>query len=208
MRMYKALLTGLILFYSISGFCQSNKIEDFSVVNRQVTINEDGSIHLNEVDGAGLAWINKAKFTKGSIEFDVKGNDKLQGSFVGIAFHGLNDSTYECVYFRPFNFLADDAVRKSHGVQYIALPEFDWPLLREKYPNKYELAVVPAPDPNSWFHVRITVAPDVINVYVNNSRQPMLAVKPLTKTGGNKIGYWVGYGSPGDWKNLKITESK
>ncbi|MDB5127403.1 family 16 glycoside hydrolase, partial [Mucilaginibacter sp.] len=177
-------------------------------VNRQLSFGGDGSLHLNDVDNVGIAWINNMQFKNGTIEFDVKGNDKPQGSFVGIAYHGLNDTTYECVYFRPFNFLAADPVRKSHGVQYIAVPKYDWPLLREKYPNKYEQAVLPAPDPNAWFHVRITVTPKKVSVYVNGVQKAMLEVEPLVNTGGTKIGYWVGNGSPGDWKTLKITESK
>ncbi len=53
---------------------------------------------------AGIAWINDIRFSDGIIEFDVKGKNVLQQSFVGFAFHGSNDSTYDAVYFRPFNF--------------------------------------------------------------------------------------------------------
>lgn len=181
---------------------------DFAVFNRQLSFGTDGSLHLNGLDNAGIAWMKNKQFKSGTIEFDVKGNDQMQGSFLGLAFHGLNDTTYEAIYFRPFNFLSADAVRKSHGVQYIAVPDYDWPLLRAKYPNKYEQAVTPAPDPNAWFHVRITVASKKISIYVNGEQKAALEVEPLTNTGGTKIGYWVGNGSPGDWRNLKITDTK
>jgi hypothetical protein len=210
MKIHKALFLAVACLCGINCFGQQApaKAGDFTVVNRTLSIGSNGSLHLNDVDNAGVAWLNNTRFKNGTIEFDVKGNDKPQGSFVGIAFHGLKDTTYECVYFRPFNFLSADPVRKSHGVQYIAVPKYDWPLLREQYPNKYEQAVVPAPDPNAWFHVRITVTPKKVSVYVNGVQKAMLEVGPLTNTGGTKIGYWVGNGSPGDWKNLKITDAK
>lgn len=210
MKIYKTLFFLIACLGTINCFGQQAKPKaaSLTVVNRQVSFGKDGAVHLNGLDNAGIAWLNNTQFKSGVIEFDVKGNDKLQGSFVGIAFHGLNDTTYESIYFRPFNFLAADAVKKSHGVQYIAVPKYDWPLLREKYPNKYEQAVVPAPNPNAWFHVRIKVGPKKIRVYVNNGQTAVLEVVPLTNTGGTKIGYWVGNGSPGDWKNLKITDVK
>jgi hypothetical protein len=208
MKIYKALFLLIACLCTINCFGQlaRPKEADFTVVNRQLSFGTDGSIHLNGVDNAGLAWINNRQFTSGTIEFDVKGNDQPQGSFVGIAYHGLNDTTYECIYFRPFNFLAADAIKKSHGVQYIAVPKYDWPLLREKSPNKYEQAVAPAPNPNAWFHVQIIVTPKKVSVYVNGLQKAALEVEPLTNTGGTKIGYWVGNGSPGDWKNLKIRD--
>jgi len=209
MKLYKALLFAACMctVHCYGQLALPNEA-DFIVFNRQLSFGADGSIHLNGVDNEGIAWIKNKQFKNGTIEFDVKGNDKMQGSFVGVAFHGVNDKTYEAVYFRPFNFLSADAVRKSHGVQYLAVPDYDWPLLREKYPNKYEQAVIPAPDPNGWFHVRIKVSPEKIRVYVNNGQTAVLEVVPLTNTGGTKIGYWVGNGSPGDWKNLKITNTK
>lgn len=182
--------------------------EKFKVVNRMISLDKkSGTIHLNEAEGAGIAWINHKEFIEGTIEFDVKGKDKIQGSFVGIAFHGLNDSTYESIYFRPFNFRASDPDRKSHAVQYIANPGYDWPKLRAEFPNKYEQPISPAPDPNQWFHVKITVSGELICVYVNSGKQPVLKVKSLTHTHGKMIGYWLGNGSGGDWKNLKIINS-
>jgi len=97
--------------------------ESYVVVNR--TISGDagtGSIHLNEGEGSGIAWIKGQSFNEGVIELDIQGKDAFQRSFVGIAFHGSNDTTYEAVYFRPFNFRSTDPVRKSHAVQYIASP--------------------------------------------------------------------------------------
>src|ERR1700720_2159899 len=92
--------------------CSSQQKEDsqelqkkYKVVNRIIspgTITR--SVHLNEAENLGIAWIAGQEFTYGVIELDVKGKDAFQQSFVGVAFHGLNDTTYEAVYFRPFNF--------------------------------------------------------------------------------------------------------
>lgn len=68
-----------------------------------------------------------------------------------IAFHGVNDTAYESVYFRPFNFQVEDTVRKKHAVQYISLPKFDWEYLRETYPDKYEHSLLKVVDPPNGF---------------------------------------------------------
>lgn len=186
-------------------------IEKLKTFNRTVSIEkENGSIivKVNEADGPGIAWISGEQFTEGDIEVDIKGRSLFQQSFVGIAFHGVNDTTYEAVYFRPFNFNAADAARKLHAVQYMAVPQFDWPKLRADFPNQYEKPVSPAPDPDKWFHVRLQVREDMINVFVNGNAMPSLAVKPLVKLSGKLIGYWAGNGSDGSWKNLKITSLK
>jgi len=56
----------------------------------------------------------------------VRGKDLFQQSFVGLAFHGKDDNTYEAVYLRPFNVRSDDPVRRDHAVQYMSVPDFDW----------------------------------------------------------------------------------
>jgi hypothetical protein len=176
----------------------------YKIINRTLSAGSDPeSIHLTEVPGVGIAWIKGREFSQGSIEFDVKGKDQLQHSFVGIAFHGLNDTTYEAVYFRPFNFRSTDPVRKGHAVQYIALPKYDWPRLRNDFPEKYEKPLPEAPDPNQWFHVRLVVESKKISVFVNNSRLAVLKVEPLAASNGKMIGLWAGNNSGGDWKNLR-----
>ncbi|PYF74311.1 hypothetical protein [Pedobacter nutrimenti] len=206
------LFKGSILLLLITGIASpkiilaQNSTQAYRVVNRSMHLDKKSdALHLNEVEGAGIAWIKNKTFTNGTIEFDVKGKDTLQSSFVGIAFNGLNDTTYQCIYFRPFNFLAADPVRKSHAVQYIAMPRHDWPTLRDNFPNQYEQPISTPPNPNEWFHVKIQVSEKQISVYVNGNKDAALTLKPLVNTWGKMIGYWAGNGSGGDWKNLKIT---
>lgn len=207
-----------LLFIALAGSCLSvqtlhaqqpskavvklNKPE-VTIVNRAYVADDKG-MHLDARDGAGIAWLNKIAFTTGEIELDIQGKDVFQQSFVGIAFHGVNDSTYESVYFRPFNFKAADSVRRVHAVQYIAMPLYDWPTLRSEHPGKYEKPLEPAPDPNAWFHVRLAITEDRIKIYVNGSQLSALEVAPLTKEKGKKIGLWAGNGSAGSWRNLTI----
>ena len=195
----------LIFAQTISVKAQQG-LRSYHVVNRSMELIKDsGIVRLNATEGVGIAWIKGEQFKEGIIEFDIKGKDAFQDSFVGIAFHGLNDTTYESIYFRPFNFRATDPVRKAHAVQYIANPAYDWPKLREEFPNQYERPVSPDIDPNDWFHVKISVVKDRITVYIANTRQPVLSVRSLLRRNGWKIGLWAGNGSDGSWKNLKLT---
>jgi hypothetical protein len=205
----KNVILAILLFSIASCSAQTNENlqKKYTVFNRTISAGaEPGSVHLNEGEGEGHAWLNHAKFTSGTIEVDIKGKDKPQDSFVGIAFHGLNESTFEAVYFRPFNFRSADPIRKLHAVQYIAPPKYGWDNLRNDFPGKYEQPISPAPDPNEWIHARIVIDSKNIKVYVNGSATPSLVVEPLVHTDGTMIGLWTD--SDGDWKNLNIAPAK
>jgi hypothetical protein len=185
-------LTSLV-FINLNGMAQ-----ELQAVNRIAT--GDAVIHLNEAPGAGVAWIKGSDFGNGTIEFDVKGKNVLQRSFVGIAFHGVNDSTYDAVYFRPFNFQVPEKGRRAHSVQYISLPNHEWFQLRDEFPGKYENEIDPTTDPNAWFHVKIVINFPEVSTFINGKR--CLSVTQLSKQKSGMVGYWVGNGSAGDWKNL------
>src|SRR5579863_922093 len=196
----KKMAVVLVSMISLSAIAQ----QEYTVSNRMLSSGkEKTSVHLNAAPGDGVAWINNRDLINGSIEVEIRGKDSFQTSFVGIAFHGTDDSTYEAIYFRPFNFRSTDPVRKSHAVQYVSNPGFDWPVLRSQFPNKYEQPLLPAPDPGDWFHVRIVLKDKKIMVFVNQNQTPCLVVESLQTNPGKKMGYWVGNNSPGDWKNLK-----
>jgi hypothetical protein len=217
-RRSPALLLPALLFCMVCR-AQNNKpitfdlqamLADHSLqpVNRTASPITEGAsikgIHLNEVDGQGIAWLGKTEFSNGVIEFDVRGKDELQHSFVGIAFHGINDSTFDAVYLRPFNFRATDPQRKIHMVQYISMPAHDWNFLRTNFPGKYEKPITPAPDPGAWVHVRIVVAGKKIGVYIDHSNTSSLEVEQLENLGKGKIGLWAGHTSGGDWANITV----
>ena len=179
--------------------------------NRAATLFVDGEkkgVRLSEMPGDGAAWLEGVEFEKGSIEFDVRGKDVFQRSFVGIAFHALDDKTYDAVYFRPFNFRNPDPERRSHAVQYISHPSHTWQRLRTENPGQYEKPVEPAPDPNGWFHARIDIAGSEVRVYVNGAAAPALVVKQLSSRGRGKLGLWCGNTSGGDFAKLKIISAE
>jgi len=179
-----------------------------SLHNRKITsivASEYNGISFNEAANYGLAWIPGTKFNTGSIEFDVKGNATPQGSFVGLAFQGLNNKIFDAVYFRPFNFLSPDSLKKAHSVQYISLPKYDWEILRDSFPGKYEHAANPSPDPEKWFHILVVLTETEVKVYVNGNSEPSLSVKKLSKHKEGMIGFFVGNNSGGEFANLTFS---
>ena len=43
----------------------------------------------------GVAYLQGIEFSNGTIELDVRGKDVQQQSFVGVAFHGVDGTTYD-----------------------------------------------------------------------------------------------------------------
>lgn len=145
------------------------------------------------------------KFTDGVIEFDALGqSNPPQSNFLGVAFRVVDDTTHDAVYFRPFNFRAEDPVRKSHAVQYISHPKYHWFDLRKDKPDQYEKPIVPAPDGDTWFHAKIVIQKSKVSVYVNDAKEPSLVVEELSNRKGGGVGLWVGPGQGGYLSNLKV----
>jgi hypothetical protein len=185
--------------------------EDWQIVNRTVTVHrENGAAvaRFDERQTEGVAFMRGSSFAAGTIECDFRGQNVFQRSFVGIAFHGLNDSTYDAVYFRPFNFAAEDSARRSHAVQYISHPFNTWSRLRKELPGRYEQPVSPVPDPDKWFHARIVLKEGTVSVFVDRTQSPCLVVKQLSSRKGGWVGFFLGGGAGGEFKNLEITAAR
>lgn len=172
-----------------------------------VAIEKDGApgarLLGNAARDTGFARLEGFDFADGVIEFDVRGKNVLQGSFPGFAFHGLDDTTYDAVYFRPFNFRSGDPVRRTHAVQYVSHPTFTWEKLRKERNGRYEKSVAPVPDPEGWFHVRVVVAWPQVSVFVDDAAEPSLVVEQLSDRKHGWLGFWTDV-SDGDFANLKI----
>lgn len=205
----------LAAFLPSIAFCQKQSpdlqvSQKWTVTNRTaqpVTEGQRKGIQLNEVPGDGLMILKGADMADGAIELDIKGSDKFQQSFVGIAFHIQDRNTYDAIYFRPFNFKSNDPVRRTHAVQYISMPDNDWQKLRTQFPGKYEKAVNPVPNADEWFHVKIQIKGGHITVYVNNAAKPSLEVERLSSSTHGGLGLWVGNNSAGSFANLTFTKA-
>jgi hypothetical protein len=175
---------------------------------KYIEVNGKKGIRIEEGEGNSVMILNDIIFTSGTVEFDCKGRNVIGKSFLGIAFHIQNDSTYDAIYFRPFNFSNPDTIRRWRAVQYISVPTYEWDKLREQSPGKYENKVNPVPNADEWFHCKIIVKDRLISVFVNNSPKPSLVVTKLTNTSKGKIGLWVENGSDGSFANLEIRADK
>ncbi len=181
------------------------------VVNREGTkIPERNGVRLSAKSGNGVAWVEGSDFRSGTIEVDIRGREDMQQSFVGVAFHRKDGwwwerEAYEAVYLRPFNFRAEDPIRKQHAVQYITLPAFDFDRLRKDAPEEFENPVDPSLVPTDWVKLRVVVEGSKVQVYVGPVRQVTLEVRKLGQLDGGQVGLWVGNVSGGDFANLVIT---
>lgn len=178
------------------------------VYNRTVShLYDEGykGIRLSKERGEGIAWLKGVEFSDGIIEFDVRGEDVKQSRFVGIAFHGANDSTFDAVYLRPFRFHETADSLRSHSMQYISLPEHTWRVLRRDSPGVYEHAIDPTPDPNGWVHVRVVVKGETVSTFINGAKEPSLMVKKVTRLHSGRVGFYVADTSGGDFANIRIS---
>ncbi len=219
MKNFHFIMTGFLILTSLSSFSQSVTVLDLhalvhnngiEVFNREFSLFTEESrigIRLSKAEGEGVAWLKGIQFSNGIIEFDVRGEDVKQHSFVGIAFHGVDNNTFDAVYLRPFNYKAPDELSRSHGIQYISLPIFTWRILRANFPDKYERAVQPAPDPNSWVRFRIVITDTTFSTYINGNKEPSLVVEKLTKIKTGNLGFYVADTSGGDFANITITKT-
>jgi hypothetical protein len=179
-------------------------------VNRDVTTlpGSPKGVHVTEKEGPGVVWIEGSDFAQGTIEVEVRGRDVAQRSFVGVAFHRGDDNTYDAVYLRPFNFRVDDPVRRQNAVQYMAVPEYDWPRLRKEFPHEFEHPVDPSVAPTGWVPLRVVVTGRTVQVYVGAAKAPALEVRKLGSHDRGLIGLWVGNNSDGDFANLRVMPMK
>jgi hypothetical protein len=180
------------------------------VVNRDVTALPEraGAVTVAERPGNGVIWIEGSEFTHGSIEIDVRGRDVPQQSFVGIAFHRRDDNVYDAVYLRPFNFRSADLARRQNAVQYIAVPDYDWPRLRKEFPGEFENPVGASVEPTGWVPLRVVVKDRTVQVFVGTVTSPTLEVRKLGEHDRGMIGLWTGNNSDGAFANLRVTPAK
>jgi hypothetical protein len=190
--------------YNLGELARANKIDVFNRRLDPMKTDSPEAVFLDAAPDDGLAWITGVEFSEGTIELEIRGKDEPGRSFVGIALHGKDKRVFDAVYLRPFNFQAAEQERRSHAIQYISMPEHDWSNLRSNHPGKYEFAITPAPAPDSWVKLKLAIRGKNVAAFVNGSDMPALKVELLNDRLKGKVGLWIGNGSDGWFRNLKV----
>ena len=211
--MKKQILILVTIILTISLIVCSSQIiifekDNLNVINRDIVSinNSNNTLSLNREKGDGIAIIKDLSFNKGIIELELKGENNPQKSFVGIAFNIQNDSTYEAVYFRPFNFKSDKKIRRKHSVQYIYHPKYTWRFLRANKEGQYESEYPRQPSPEDWFGVQIRIDDKKVHVYDKETNTELLEIERLSPQVSDRIGLWTGFNSKGEFRNLKVVK--
>ena len=208
--LFAALLMPTLAFaadHNLGELAKANRIEVFNRKLDQTKADSPQAVFLNAAPNDGLAWITGVELSEGTIELEIKGKNEQGRSFVGIAFHGQDNRVFDAVYLRPFNFQAAEPERRSHSIQYVSMPGHDWSELRKSHPGKYEFAITPAPDPDSWVKLKLVVKSKKVAAFVNGADAPALTVELLNDRLKGKVGLWVGNGSDGWFRNLKVVRA-
>jgi len=161
--------------------------------------------------GDAIAIVKNATFGNGTIEVDVagapaKGAAESARGFIGIVFRMQGDgSHHELIYIRPTNGRATDQLRRNHTTQYVSAPDWPWERLRKETPGVYESYT--DVQTGEWTHLRIVVQGTNASLYVGQATQPCLLVHDL-KLGDTQggIGLWIGPGTEGYFRDLKISK--
>ncbi|WP_276481085.1 alpha/beta fold hydrolase [Paraflavitalea pollutisoli] len=210
-KILRSFALSLLASLSVSIVAAQGKIQKlplgdptaWQIYNRELQTTTKDSVALQAGPGDGM-YIWKNACQPSAIEFDVRGDNFMNQSFVGFAFNIQDNKQYEVIYLRPFNFFNPDTVRRWRAVQYVYMPDHPWEKLRAETPGKYENRIVQPPNPDKWFHVKITIQHPVIKVYVNRKAEPSLVVNSLAPNTPGKIGLWVGNMARGSFSNVVV----
>jgi hypothetical protein len=166
----------------------------------------------NDTEKDGFALLRGTDFQDGTIEGDIAlkittpPGVRMPG-FVGIAFRARPDaSRFELFYLRPGNSRSDDQEMRNHSVQYVSEPDFDWYVLRQRWPWVYEAYAELQTE--TWTKVKLKVKGRSAKLYLNGSEQPSLAVDGLKGEdlrGG--VALWGYSGEEAYFSNVRITNS-
>jgi hypothetical protein len=88
------------------------------------------------------------------------------------------------------------------------LPTYDWPRLRQEFPEQFEGAVDQSISPTDWMALKVVVQGGKVQAFAGPSSTPVLDVRKLGDLGRGKVGLWTGNNSDGDFANLRITPAR
>ena len=204
-----------LILYSQKTFAQKTEsINLFDLQNKDIRVINREAVYVDTLDKkylslsrdkeVGLIWLPVEEFQNGTIEIIMRGNNEFQRSFIGIAFHGTNDSTFDAVYCRPFNFFAEDSIRRTRSIQYISHPTYTWEKLRTEQNGVFEKEIINPPDPDDWFKMTLVIDDKIIKAFINSNETPSLIVEKLDDRSSGKLGIFVADNSGGDFDKIEI----
>lgn len=127
--------------------------------------------------------------------------------FIGVYFRArADDSAWESIYLRPNAGRSDHQLVRNHTVQYFAYPGFKFAALRKEAGGLYETYADIGLD--EWITMRIHVAGQKAELYLNDAKYPSFIVNRLKGTSRQgTIGLYVDIGTEGYFKDFKIIHS-
>ena len=166
---------------------------------------------IEAFDEPTYARLVGTNFKNGTIEVKVLSRllpdaPEFARGFLGIAFRiDENNERFESLYIRPTNGRNENQLRRNRSTQYFSFPDYKFDRFRAESPGEYESYA--DMDLDEWIDLKVKVGGEHAELYVNNSKYPVLVVNDL-KHGPDKkgaIGLWVEEGTEGFFKDLKIS---
>lgn len=196
--------TNVKLFTPVNSFIKNVDFDGTKVLR----VTKDPRVEA--VDENTYARLVNSEFKDGIIEVKVLSRllqdapDFARG-FIGVTFRiDENDSNFEGIYIRPTNGRNENQIRRNRSTQYFSYPDYKFDRFRAECPEKYESYADMGLD--EWISYKIEVKGEHADLYINDSKYPVLVVNDL-KHGADKkggIGLWVDIGTEGFFKDLKI----
>ena len=195
------------------------KAENFIAVNSFVSnLGFDGTEVLRVIkdpkikafDEPTYARVIGKTFKNGTIEMKVMSRllpdaPEFARGFLGIAFRIAEyNEQFESLYIRPTNGRNESQLRRNRSTQYFSYPDYKFDRFRAESPGEYESYADMGLD--EWIDMKVKVNGEHAELYVNNSKHPVLVVNDL-KHGPDvegAIGLWVEEGTEGFFKDLKV----
>ena len=194
-------------FIAVNSFINNLDFEGTEVLR----VTKDPKIEA--FDEPTYARVIGTNFKNGTIEVKVLSRllpdaPEFARGFLGIAFRiDEKNERFESLYIRPTNGRNENQLRRNRSTQYFSYPDYKFDRFRSESPGEYESYADMGLD--EWIDLKIKVDGEHAELYVNNSKHPVLVVNDL-KLGPDAEGdvaLWVEEGTEGFFKDLKINPS-
>jgi hypothetical protein len=203
MKKYQAILLVYLSFLLCISFSSPLQAEDIIPFTSDLWVIDAQDKKIEEYAGKqslylknGAAYLKDVAFTNGIIEFDI--NFGKQRGFMGVMFRMADKANYEEFYLRPHQSGNPDALQYTPVDNTLAA----WQLYHgEGYSAAFPYTF------DAWMHVKLVIAGDQGEVYINNSENPVLFMHDLKReTKAGTIGIKT-LGENGRYANFSFTKT-